>query len=123
MTLQIHEMSGIRVLEIAPSGPPIGNDRDAIDLIGKAAENKAEIVVVPSERLAAAFFDLKTRVAGEMIQKFSIYGVRLAILGDIAAAVENSSAFRDFVRESKRGNTIWFVEDFESLRQRLLPAK
>ncbi|MCK7528774.1 MAG: DUF4180 domain-containing protein [Ignavibacteriales bacterium] len=28
------------------------------------------------------FFDLKTGIAGEILQKFSTYNVRLAILGD-----------------------------------------
>ncbi len=116
-------MSGIRVLEIDGSGPPIGSERDAVDLISQAAENKADIVALPSERLAPTFFDLKTRAAGEMIQKFSVYGVRLAVVGNVSNAVENSTAFRDFVRESNRGKTIWFVEDLESLNRRLVAAK
>lgn len=111
------------MLELDRSGLPIGNYRDAVELIGEAAANKAEVVALPSERLAPAFFDLKTQVAGEMVQKFSIYGVRLAIVGDISKAAGSSTAFRDFVRESNRGHTIWFVENFESLRGRLLPAK
>ncbi len=123
MTRQIHDVSGIRILEIDQFGTPIGSERDAVDLISQAAENKAQIVALPSERLAPAFFELKTRVAGEMIQKFSVYGVRLAILGDVSAAVQNSTAFRDFVRESNRGTTIWFVEDLESLKNRLAAPK
>lgn len=110
------------MLELDSSGAPIGNYRDALDLIGEAAANKADIVAMPSERLAPAFFDLKTRAAGEMIQKFSTYGVRLAIVGDVSNAVESSSAFRDFVRESNRGTVIWFVANFESLRGRLLSS-
>lgn len=111
------------MLEFDRSGLPIGNYRDAVELIGEAAANKAEVVALPSERLAPAFFDLKTQVAGEMVQKFSIYSVRLAIVGDVSKAVESSTAFRDFVRESNRGHTIWFVENFESLRGRLLRSK
>jgi hypothetical protein len=110
------------VLEIERSGLPMGSYRDALELIGEAAGNKAELVALPSERLAPAFFDLKTQVAGEMTQKFSMYGVRLAIVGDVSAAIQNSSAFRDFVRESNRGKTIWFVAHMEELQQRLLGA-
>lgn len=123
MPSQLHDLGGFRVLELDRSGLPIGNYRDAVELIGEAAANKAEVVALPSERLAPAFFDLKTQVAGEMVQKFSIYGVRLAIVGDISKAAGSSTAFRDFVRESNRGHTIWFVENFESLRSRLLPSK
>lgn len=123
MPSQLHDLSGFRVLELDRSGLPIGSYRDAVELIGEAAAKKAEFVALPSERLAPAFFDLKTQVAGEMVQKFSIYGVRLAIVGDVSKAVESSTAFRDFVRESNRGQTIWFVENFESLKGRLLPSK
>ncbi len=72
MPSQIHTLSGIRVLEIDPSGPPLGSERDAVDLVAQAAENKAEMIALPWERLATSFFELKTRVAGEMTQKFSI---------------------------------------------------
>jgi|SRR5690348_13263729 len=120
MTSLTHDLNGIRILELDRSGPPIGSERDAVDLISQAAENKAGIVALPSERMATAFFELKTRVAGEMIQKFSIYGVRVAIVGDVSAAMTSSSAFRDFVRESNRGNIIWFVADLEMLKLRLL---
>jgi hypothetical protein len=122
MSSQLHDLDGIRVLAIESSGPLIGTYQDAVDLIGEASANNAELVALPSERLAPAFFDLKTQVAGEMIQKFSIYGVRLAILGGVSSAVERSAAFRDFVRESNRGHTIWFVENFDSLQRRLLSA-
>lgn len=120
MTSQIHTVSGIRLLELDSSGPPIGSERDAVDLVAQAAENEAEMVALPSQRLATSFFELKTRVAGEMTQKFSIYGVRLAIVGDVSAAIQSSSAFRDFVRESNRGRAIWFVANIEELKERLL---
>lgn len=122
MPSQLHDVNGLRVLELDSSGAPIGNYRDALDLIGEAAANRADIVAVPSERLTQGFFDLKTRAAGEMIQKFSTYGVRLAIVGDVSNAVESSTAFRDFVRESNRGTVIWFVDNFELLRGRLLSS-
>jgi hypothetical protein len=123
MPFQLHDLGSLRVLELERSGPPIGSERDAVELVGQAAENKAEMIALPSERLAASFFELKTRIAGEMTQKFSMYGVRLAVVGDISAAIRNSSAFRDFVRESNRGNTIWFVATIDELKQRLLAAK
>ena len=123
MPSQLHDLDGIRVLQIDSSGVTISTYRDAVDLISEAAANNAELVALSSERLSPAFFELKTQVAGEMIQKFSIYGVRLAIVGDVSSAVERSAAFRDFVRESNRGHTIWFVENFESLKRRLLLSK
>lgn len=70
-------------------------------------------------RLDGDFFQLKTRIAGEMLQKFVTYQVRVAILGDISAHLDQSSALRDFVRECNRGDQIWFVADQAELAARL----
>nr|WP_280954131.1 DUF4180 domain-containing protein [Mesorhizobium loti] len=38
----------------------------------------------------------------------------------MAAALERSGPLRDFVRETNKGKSIWFVSDFEALREKLL---
>ena len=68
------------------------------------------------------FFQPRTSIAGEIIQKFVTYRRRLAILGEISRHVAESSAFRDFVYEANRGDHVWFVADLEELDQRLAPA-
>jgi hypothetical protein len=45
--------------------------------------------------------------------------MRVAILGDISARVAESSALRDFVLESNRGQHVWFVEGMDDLERRL----
>ena len=54
------------------------------------------------------------------MQKFANYGLRLAVVGDIAEPLGASAALRDFVRESNRGRQVWFVADGDELAQRLL---
>jgi len=114
-----HELHGVRILECAAEGAPLRNARELNDLISKAWENRAKMVVVPAERLGDDFFRLRTGIAGEMVQKFVNYRVRLAIVGDISRYVEESTALRDFVRESNRGNQLWFVANIEELEERL----
>ena len=48
-------------------------------MIGEAIEHRAGLVLIPVERLEDEFFRLRTRVAGEIVQKFVNYGLRLAI--------------------------------------------
>lgn len=43
----------------------------------------------------------------------------LAIVGDIAAHLERSSTFRDFVTETNRGRQLWFAPSLEELDARL----
>lgn len=119
MPNSIYELKGVRALQCAAQGNPVRGSQDAIDLIGEARSHQADLVVIPAERLGDDFFRLKTRVAGEVIQKFVTYGVRLAILGDISQALDDSSALRDFVREANEGAHCWFVTNVEEL-ERLL---
>lgn len=89
------------------------------DPIGGALETGAEVVVLPVEVLPEGFLRLSTGVAGEMLQKFVNYRLLPVVLGDIGEAVAASDALRDFVRESNRGNMVWFVADMAELEARL----
>ncbi len=110
----------MQVFECAPEGEKLKTERDALDLIGEARQQGASLVVIPAERLDDDFFRLKTRLAGEFVQKFVTYQVRLAILGDISGHVSESTSLRDFVREANSGEHLWFVASREELGQRLL---
>jgi hypothetical protein len=96
--------------------------RDLNDVISKAWEHRAALVVVPVGRLGDDFFRLSTGIAGEIVQKFANYHLRLAILGDISRYVAQSTALSDFVRESNRGDQIWFMANIEELDEQLQRA-
>jgi len=72
------------------------------------------------ERLDPAFFQLRTGLAGEILQKFVNYRVRLAILGDFTQPAADSTALRDLIRESNSGRTTWFLPDVAELEARLM---
>ena len=110
---------GVRVFVCPADGPRLAGERDALDVIGEAYGQDADLIAVPVQRLDEAFFTLSTRVAGEIMQKFVNYRVRLAFVGDIGRHLEASSALRDLVRETNRGRQVWFVADLEELDARL----
>jgi hypothetical protein len=101
---------GVPALLCAPDGPTLGDDR-----VGDALGQGATLVIVPATRFAAGFFTLSTRTAGAVAQKFVDYRLRLAIVGDLSAHVAASTALRDFVTESNRGDQLWFVTDLAAL--------
>ncbi|MGX1615599.1 DUF4180 domain-containing protein [Micromonospora chalcea] len=118
MADQIQDRAGVAVLVCDPDGPPIAAESDALDLIG-AAFLGATVVAVPATRLDPGFFTLGTRFAGEVMQKFVNYRLRLAIVGDISAHLERSGALRALVAESNRHDQVWFVPDLDALDARL----
>jgi hypothetical protein len=118
MTDTVVEQAGTPVLVCAADGPAISTPQDALDVIG-GAFGRADVVAIPAGRLDASFFQLRSGVAGEIMQKFVNYRIRLAVVGDIAAHEAASDAFRDLVRESNRGRHIWFVRDLDELAAHL----
>jgi hypothetical protein len=114
----IQDRAGVPVLMCDPDGPPVATMQDALDLIG-AAFLGAEVVAVPTSRLDERFFSLGTRFAGEVMQKFVNYRLRLAVIGDISRHLAASSALRALVHESNQAGHVWFVPDLEALDVRL----
>ncbi|MGW1777714.1 DUF4180 domain-containing protein [Streptomyces sp. NPDC002143] len=122
MTTTLVTLHDTRVLRCAPDGPALDGERAALDLIGDAMGHDAEFVVIPAERCGEEFFRLRSGVAGAVVQKFANYRIRLAVVGDISGHLAESSALRDFVRESNHGRQLWFVTDDGELDTRLRPT-
>lgn len=64
-------------------------------------EADARALLFDAGALPAAFFDLRTGVAGELVQKLVNYGLRMAaVVPDVAA---QPPRFQEFAREANRG--------------------
>jgi hypothetical protein len=120
MTETSYDLHGVHVLQCAAEGAPIRTARDATDLMSKAWEEHAKLLAIPVERLDPDFFQLSTGVAGELLQRFVNYRMKVAIVGDISRYTEGSKSFRDFVRESNRGDQLWFVANRDEIIEHLL---
>ena len=119
---KFYELHGVRVLELIADSTKLQTYNDAVDLVGKTFENRATMIVIPVECLDDEFFRLKTRIAGELIQKFVQYRRHLVIVGDISRFLAESSALRAFVAESNRGKEVWFLPSRAELDDRLARA-
>jgi Domain of unknown function (DUF4180) len=109
------------VFEVPVEGDRL-NAAGVLDVLADASAADAVIVGVPCARLDPAFFDLRTGVAGEIVQKFATYRMRLAIIGHLPPDARSSNAFAAFVREANRGSQTWFVETAEELQALLAGA-
>ena len=119
MTNRVVDIGGLRVLVFADEGPLLASPRDGSDFLGEAWGAEAAMMAIPVMRLDPDFLRLRTRLAGEVIQGFVNYRMRLAIVGDVSSEVARSDALRDFIVESNRGDTVWFVETMDDLKRRL----
>jgi hypothetical protein len=119
MADHVTERNGVPVLVCGDEGPPIDSEQDALDLIGSTYYSRAEVIAVPVGRFGPRFFTLRTGLAGEIMQKFVNYQIRLVIVGDISAQIAASTALRDLVVESNQGKHVWFVPNLDELDTRL----
>ena len=110
---------GTAVMVCGPDGIPFDTEGAAVDLVGEALGQRAEIVVIPAERLTDDFFQLGTGVAKDIVQKFATYSVRLAVVGDISRRVDDDVALRAWVAEANGGTDVWFCDTFDDFQVRL----
>jgi hypothetical protein len=114
----VETWGGTSVLVVESEGVLIGG-RGARDLLVEAFGEGATMLAVPVGRLEPAFFDLRSGVAGDILQVSATYRTRLAIVGDLPEPAASSDAFAALVRESNAGTQLWFVSSLDALRERL----
>jgi hypothetical protein len=115
---RVESWGGTGVLVVEPVGAVIGG-REARDLVAEAFGAGATMVAIPVGRLEPAFFDLRSGVAGDILQVSATYRTRLAIVGELPERARSSAAFAALVRESNAGTQHWFVASLDALRERL----
>jgi len=102
-----------QIAEFDGDGILLGNAGDARDLI--LASRGANWVALDESRVAPAFFDLRSGIAGDVLQKFVNYRMKLAILGDISRYTDQSESLKALVRESNRGRNVAFLPSLDAL--------
>lgn len=103
--------------EVTDDGLIIAEVQDALDLMASVGTLGCSRIIINESNLHPDFFRLKTGLAGEILQKFSNYGVKLAITGDFKKY--KSRALHDFIGESNKGNQIFFLDNVDSALKRL----
>jgi hypothetical protein len=83
----------------------------------RAGYSCCESLIIHERNLDPGFFDLKTGLVGEILQKFSNYRMRRPIVGSFGKY--GSQSLKDFIVECNRGRTVFFVEDVAAAMTRL----
>ena len=109
--------SGKSIAEISDEKFVISQPQHVLDIFGDLMAADCERIIINERNLHSDFFDLKTRLAGEVLQKFSNYRVKLAVVGDFAKY--NSRSLQDFILESNKSNTVFFTDSVDMAIKRL----
>ena len=107
MKIEAHHENDTKIAEVISDEIIIKKTEDGLDLLGNLYYQGFDKIIINKKNITPDFFDLKTGIAGEILQKFSNYRVRLAIVGDFSKY--KSKSLNDFIYESNKGRHINFV--------------
>lgn len=109
MKIKIHAINNIKFAEVISDERMINSAEDGLDLLGNLYYEDFDSVIIHEKNITADFFDLRNGMAGEILQKFSNYRVRLAIVGDISRF--SAKSMKDFIFESNKYGHVNFVNN------------
>ncbi|HYK76079.1 MAG TPA: DUF4180 domain-containing protein [Daejeonella sp.] len=107
MKIETHNINDIKIAEVVSDAFVIKTSEDGLDLLGNLYYQGFDKIIVHEKNITPDFFGLKNGMAGEILQKFSNYRVRLTIVGDFSKYT--SKSLNDFIFESNKGKQINFV--------------
>jgi hypothetical protein len=108
MKVKTHEKNSKKIAELISDSIIVNSTQDVLDLLGSLYYQHFDSVIIHEHNIRKDFFDLKTGIAGEMLQKFSNYRFRLAIVGDFSKYTGKS--IQDFIFECNKNGHISFVK-------------
>ncbi|MCW3464818.1 DUF4180 domain-containing protein [Chitinophaga nivalis] len=117
MNIVAHQTGNSQAAEVVAEGILIHNPDDALQVMMDLAYQDFDKIILHEENIIPDFFDLKTGVAGEILQKVSNYKLRLVIIGEFAKYPGKS--LRDFIYESNKGKQVNFLDSLTQAIERL----
>jgi hypothetical protein len=96
-------------LECLPDGQILQNEADILDLIAACGEYMCDRLLVHTELLPTDFYDLKTGLAGNLLQKLVNYWVRCAFILDEEKV--GNGRFYEMMIEANRGRQFFFCHE------------
>ncbi len=117
MKTQIHNINNTKIAELISDDLVIKDIQDGLDILVDVYYQDIDKVILYEKNIVSEFFDLKTGMAGEILQKFSNYKMKLAIVGDFSK--HQSKSLNDFIFESNKMGQINFVVSIEEALEKL----
>lgn len=96
----------------------ITDAQSALDLLANVNyEVGTNNIVISQKLITEDFFILRTRLAGDILQKFVNYNTRIAIYGDYSKY--GSEPLKAFIYESNHGNAVFFTQTKDEAIEKL----
>lgn len=118
MNYHVKEDYNKKYIEVVSMSNSLNNENDILDLISLCWEHEANLLLIHYEVFSEDFFNLKTKVAGNIIQKLINYNIKSAAL--IPEEIMNKGRFREMALETNKGNHFRMYESKDEAETWLL---
>ena len=113
-TFKVHTVRDKEIVEVQDNSLLIETTQQFLQYMMNLPSDK---VILRKENLHESFFDLRSGLAGDILQKVSNYAVNLGIVGDFS--VYESKSLHAFIYESNKSNRVVFTSTVEDALNRL----
>ncbi|WP_342376390.1 DUF4180 domain-containing protein [Bacillus thuringiensis] len=115
-------IDGINIAVIRNDKVLISDVQSALDTMETVQyEVDAKHIIIHKSLISEDFFNLKTRLAGDILQKFINYKVKFAIVGDFS--MYTSKSLKDFIYECNKGKDIFYLATEQQAIEKLSTLK
>ena len=118
MNIELINKNGTNIAVLTGEEKLITDAQSALDLAMTVNyEKNTNLIVIPRKLISDDFFVLSTGLAGEILQKYVNYQIKMAVYGDFSKYT--SKPLKDFIYESNQGKDIFFEDTKEKAVDRL----
>lgn len=122
MNTKMIEANGHILTMIHSDSILLKDEQSALDMtMSISFETGSNRIALNQEAISEDFYKLSTRLAGTILQKFINYHIKFAIIGDFSSYT--SESLQDFIYESNKGNSLFFVSSEQEAIDKLSAAK
>lgn len=115
-------IGGINIALVRSDTVVISDVQTELDLMATVQyEVDAKHIVIDKSLISESFFNLKTRLAGDILQKFINYRVKIAIVGDFS--MYTSESLKDFIYECNKSKDIFYLATEQQAIEKLSTLK
>jgi len=109
MTYRLVQNGAVSYLESAAGSEPIRSEQDALDAIAQGWEHGTSRLLLHADMLSDEFMNLRTGLAGAILQKFANYGLKAAVVLPDSRSLKGR--FKELVAEANRSREFRVFEN------------
>lgn len=112
MKIELLKEKNVDIALVSSDEKVIVDTQSALDLAMTVKyETGTNKIIMDKRNISDEFFILSSGMAGEILQKFINYHIKIAIYGDYSGYT--SKPLKDFIYESNKGKDVFFVSTLD----------